>query len=51
MSMPLPAVPSSAKVKEGADRISEDRAQINQVWTGPTQPPHAVNRVWIKPAS
>lgn len=51
MSLPLPAIPDSAKVRDGYARINEDRTQINQVWTGPTEPPHQVNRVWIKPAS
>jgi hypothetical protein len=50
MSLPLPEVPPTAKVSEGATRISEDRNQINMVWTGPTQPPHLLNRVWIRPA-
>lgn len=50
MSTPLPAVPDTAKVRDGAARISEDRARINQVFTGPVEPPHAVNRVWIYPA-
>lgn len=51
MSIPLPAVPDTAKVRDGAARISEDRSRINMVFTGPTEPPHAVNRVWIRPAS
>lgn len=51
MSTPLPDVPSSDKVGQGNVRITEDRARINMVFTGPTAPPHAVNRVWIKPQS
>ena len=51
MTMPLPQVPDTGKVRDGFVRINENRDQINQVFTGPTEPPHAVNRVWIKPAS
>jgi hypothetical protein len=51
MSMPLPDVPDTAKVRDGAARMTEERRQINYVWTGPTQPPHALNRVWIRPKS
>jgi len=51
MSFPLPPVEDTERVRDGAARITEDRAQINMVWTGPDEPPHAVNRVWIRPAS
>lgn len=51
MSTPLPAIPDTGKVRDGYVRINEDRSRINQVFTGPTEPPHAVNRVWIKPAT
>lgn len=48
---PLPAVPDTAKVRDGYARITEDRNQINMVWTGSTEPPHLKDRVWIRPAS
>jgi len=49
MSTPLPDVPATDKVGQGNTRMNEERARINQVFTGPTAPPHAVNRVWIRP--
>lgn len=49
MSTPLPSVPDTAKVRDGAARITEDRDRINQVFTGPDEPPHKVNRAWIRP--
>jgi len=49
MSTPLPPVADTDKVRDGYARMTEERARINQVFTGPTEPPHAVNRVWIRP--
>lgn len=51
MSTPLPPVADTEKVRDGATRISEDRNRINMVFTGPDEPPHAENRVWIRPQS
>jgi hypothetical protein len=51
MTMPMPPVPDTGKVRDGYLRMTEERNQINQVFTGPTEPPHALNRVWIRPSS
>lgn len=51
MSTPLPNVQPTEKVGTAPTKWNEDRARINQVFTGPTEPPHAVNRVWIKPST
>lgn len=49
MSIPLPDIPQTGKVGDGANNFNTDRARINMVFTGPAEPPHLVNRVWIRP--